>query len=314
MTLAITRHIRHVRAHLASLLAVALATACSAPHPGTPRDPYLAQYARAGELAVQAGDLREAIRWYRSARDRAREMDAPLDVARQAHNLAVILSEAGEWDLAQAAATEARTHFAGDPSGIAASLGLLAKIAEHQGQDERAIQLAREGLSFAQQANARAEDATLRLVLARAALRRGDFETAEKELHAISRKAMARKNALLQAEWEDAQAAWAQATGRLEEAARRRDAQAACYRMAGRFDAMADALEQAATAFEKAGLVDEAALRYFRAARSQAGAGQPQAAQDLLSRAERLAAKANLVTLQSSIAALAAELAIISSE
>ncbi|MBI2437333.1 MAG: hypothetical protein HYV36_00760 [Lentisphaerae bacterium] len=291
------------------LLAIVLAISgagCKTPPEVIRADQEIERNVAVAHGAYAAGDLAKAVIYYQKALQRARVIDSPSGIIRNAYNLAACLAALRSYDAAQAYLDEARLEV--EHSGIPCpELPLLeAKIARAQGQFQEAEDLARTELKKHKALNA---DIQVQWLLLKAELKcdQDQAAAAEIELTAIAPRQLQACRAEIKAETALTRAHIEMRKHSLTEAARQYDMAAAYWRSARRYGDMAAALDQAAHAYEAAGNNSAAADRCYRAARSLFESGQTEQARDLAARALRLATAAKQESLQRQAERLKAE-------
>ncbi|MCX6991901.1 MAG: hypothetical protein NT011_02035 [Kiritimatiellaeota bacterium] len=281
-----------------SLLAalVLVGTGCSTPPQVVRTDPEIERNVAVARGAYAAGSAEKAAIYYQKALQRARVMDSPAEIARNAYNLAACLAALHSYDAAQACLDEARLEFkrAGIPCR---ELPLLeAKIARAQGRSQEAVSLARAELNKNHDQND-AIHIQWQLLLAEL-LCDQDQAAADAELAAIDPKQLKASGAETKAETALTRARIQMLKRHPQEAALQYDIAAGCWQEAGHYSDMASALDQAGHAYEDAGNSALAADRYYRAARSLFESSQFARARDLVDRALPLAVASNQPELQ----------------
>jgi len=290
------------------IAALALAGAgCSTPPNVVRTDPEIERNVAVARGAYAAGSAEKAASYYQKALQRARVMDAPAEIARNAYNLAACLAALRSYDAAQACLDEARREFkrAGIPCR---ELPLLeAKIARAQGRSQEAASLARAELKNTKEPND-AIRTQWHLLLAELLCDQDQAANAEAELAAIGPKQ-------LKASGTDARAETALTRARIQmlkrnpqEAALQYDIAAEYWQAAGRYGDMVNALDQAGHAYEDAGNSPSAADRYYRAARSLCESGQLARAHDVATQALPLAVASHQPELQKQVERLKVEI------
>ncbi len=279
---------------------------CGTPPKPVRQDPELERHTSLAQRAFAAGSPEKASAYYRKALDRARLMDAPAAIGRNAYNLAACLVLLRQDLAAGALLDEADTEF--QRAGVSApEIPLLkARIARRAGRPDDALALLQEPLKifkagqpfFIQyqvlQADllcAKGEATNAAAALAR--VRPGDLAAAEPAVQAEADQVRARL-ALLDRQPRDA--------------AGFQDAAAGHFQQAGRYLEMAQALEEAGKGYEAAGAWDVALNRYYRAIRSLYLAGRTAAADGLMARALVLADQAGTPAMRTKLKQLQADL------
>ena len=112
---------------------LSLCAGCSTPPKVVRIDPEIERNLAVAHGAYASGAAEKAAIYYQKALQRARVMDSPLEIARNAYNLAACLATLQSYDAARACLDEARLEF--QRAGISCrELPLLeAKIARAQG-------------------------------------------------------------------------------------------------------------------------------------------------------------------------------------
>lgn len=251
-------------------LALALAGCASPPKPAERPDPALAQFVSSAQQAFHLGSYERAVRFYTLALQRARAMDLTEEVGKQAYNLSASLLRAERAAdtipyLAEAEAAYARTRRDRGPV-----LLLRARALRTMGQSDDA----RTELQRVVEMNTPSEiqcqgwllygqiacDASDAKEAARALARARSLLSDDPALRA-GVSGLAGRIALLKDNAADAGLEF--------------DKEAEFLRRARRYNDMAEALARAGAAYLKAGTSDAAAQRYYRAARSWQGQGNP---------------------------------------
>jgi tetratricopeptide (TPR) repeat protein len=290
------------------LAALVLAGAgCSTPPKVVRTDPEIERNTAVARGAYAAGAADKAAVHYQKALQRSRVMDAPVEIAHNAYNLAVCLAARRSYDEARSCIDEARLEF--QRAGIACpELPLLeAKIARAQGHLQEAENLARaeqkkpDGLNDAIRVQ-------WQLLLAELLCDQGRADEAQAELAAIGSKQLKASGTETRAQTAQTQARVRILKQNPQEAARQYDTAARLWQEAGRYGEMANALDQAGRAYEDAGDSLSAADRCYRAARSLFESGHTVQAEDPAGRALRLATAAHQSALQKQAERLKAEI------
>lgn len=291
---------------LATALVLACA-GCSTPPQVVRTDPEIERNVAVAHGAYASGSAEKAATYYHKALQRARVMDSPAEIARNAYNLAACLAAARRYDSALACLDEARLEFqrAGIPCR---ELPLLdAKIARAQGRLQEAANLARTELKKTDDPN----DGTRvqwHVLLAELLCDQDQAADADAELAAISPKQFEASGTETKAETALTRARIQMLKRSPQEAALQYDVAAGYWQAAGRYNDMVAALEQAGRAYENAGNHSLAADRYYRAARSLGESGQAAASRALADLALPLAVAASQPDLQRQIERLKAAL------
>jgi len=292
------------------LLVAALVLAgagCSTPPKVVRTDPEIERNVSAARGAYASGSAEKAAVYYRQALQRARVMDAPPEIARNAYNLAACLAALHSYDAALACLDEARLAFQRTAIPCRELPLLEAKIVRAQGHSREAINLAR-----AAQKQPRDPNDAIRIqwqiLLAELLCDQDQAGDADAALAAIDPKQ-------LEASGDDTKAETALTRARVrmlkhkpQEAALQYDIAAGCWQKAGRYGDMAGALAQAGHAYKDAGTLPAAADRYYRAARSLCESGKLARARELAGRALPLAIASRQPDLQRQLERLKAEI------
>ncbi|HMP77015.1 MAG TPA: hypothetical protein PKE12_12040 [Kiritimatiellia bacterium] len=254
-----------------TVLALCGSAGCAGPRVATSSpDAMLAQYISSAQSAFALGSFDRAGRFYELALQRARAMDDAVEVGKQAYNLAASLvlqerpADALPY-LAEAEAAFARLRRDRGPVHLlrARALRASSQAAAAKLEIQRVVELntpnevqCQGWLLYGQIAvdESDAKEAAKALARARSLL------TDDPALRA-GVAALAGRIALLKGEGGDAGLEF--------------DKEAEFMRRAGRFRDMAAALERAGEACARAGDVEAAGFRYYRAARSWHGQGDP---------------------------------------
>jgi len=264
---------------------ILIGAGCSTPPKIARTDPEIERNVAVAHGAYAAGSAEKAAIYYQKALQRARVMDAPSEIARNAYNLAACLAAIRSYDAARACLDEARLEFlrAGTPCP---ELSLLeANIARAQGRYQEAMSLARVELKK----NNDAIRVQWQLLLAELMCDQGQVVEADAELALIGPKQLKASGNEIQAEAALTRARIQMLKKNPQAAAPQYDLAAGYWQAAGRYSEMAIALDQAGRAYEDAGNNPSAADRYYRSARSLFESGQAAQAHDLASRALPLA-------------------------
>ena len=296
---------------MAILAALVLAGAgCTTPPPVVRTDPEIERNVAVARGAYAAGSAEKAAGYYQKALQRARVMDSPAEIARNAYNLAACLAALHSYNAAQACLDEARLEFkrAGIPCR---ELPLLeAKIARAQGNSREALSLARTELQ--KPAKAGGPDDAIRiqwqLLLAELLCDQDQAAAADAELAAIAPKQLKASGTETQAEMALTRARIQMLKRNPQQAALQYDIAAGHWQEAWRYNDMVNALDKAGRACENSGNSPAAADRYYRAARSLFESGQLARASDLAAKALSLAAASNQPDLQRQAERLKAEI------
>ncbi len=272
------------------LAAMFLASAgCSTPPKAVRTDPEIERNVAVARGAYASGSADKAAVYYQKALQRARVIDMPADIARNAYNLAACLAAARQYDAALACLDEARLEF--QRAGVSCrELPLLeAKIVRAQGRLQEAENLARAELAKSREPNDVIR-IQWRLLLAGLLCDQNQADNAESELAAINPKQLKTCGADIRAETALARARIQLLNMNPQAAAPQYDLAASCWQEAGRYDEMVGALDLAGHAYENSGNRPLAADRYYRAARSLGESGRLAPARALADRALPLAA------------------------
>lgn len=296
---------------LAALLlsvSLLLAAGCSSPPKVVRPDPDIERNAAAGRAAFAGGGAEQAAAYYRKALDRARLVDNPAEIGRNAYNLALCLTLMKRYAAARALLDEARAEFgrAGlDPQEIQL---LEAKTARRQGRAAEAVSLAQ---TLAEALAGRKDDACrlqAHLLLADVACDTGGVAQARAELTRADLKLIARAEPGVRAEAAQVQARILMLERKTHDAAVQLDAAAESFREAGRYQEMALALDEAGRAYEFGGEKTAALDRYYRAARSLLMGGDAAQAGEIAGRALPLAERTGNAEFQQRLGRLKTEI------
>ncbi|MBU0715205.1 MAG: hypothetical protein KJ964_07610 [Verrucomicrobia bacterium] len=289
---------------------VMIATGCSTPPKVVRTDPEIERNVAVARGAYAAGSAEKAAIYYQKALQRARIMDSPAEIARNAYNLAACLAALHKYDAALACLDEARLEFqrAGIPCR---ELPLLeAKIALAQGRSREATSLARAELKKPAKVSGPNDAIRVQwhLLLAELLCDQDQADDAEAELAAIAPKQLKASGTDIRAETALTRARIQMLKRNPQAAALQYDIAAQYWQEAGRYIDMANALDQAGHAYENAGNNLSATDRYYRAARSLFESGQLARARDLATQALPLAAASLQPALQNQVERLKAEI------
>lgn len=276
-----------------------LTAGCGTPPKVVRQDPEIERNVALARGAFAAGSAEKAVSYYRKALNRARLMDDPAAIGRNAYNLAACLALLRRDDEARALLDEAHAEF--QRAGIhAREIPLLqARIAHREGKTDEALALAQ-----AQLRTGTPRDPFFiqyQVLLADLLCAKGDAAGAARELARVDRKALAAMEPIVQADAAQVRARLALLDQKPRAAGELLDAAAKHLQQAGQYIEMALALDEAGRAYETAGDVNAAMDRYYRAARSLYLAGQT-------ARAERSMIRAGLLADQSGQAAMLTKL------
>lgn len=295
-----------------SLLAVLVlaGAGCSTPPKTARTDPEIERNVAVARGAYAAGSAEKAAIYYQKALQRARVMDSPSEIARNAYNLAACLAALHSYDAAQACLDEARLEFqhAGIPCR---ELTLLeAKIARAQGRSQEAVSLARAELKKPAKAGGPNDAIRVQwhILLAELLCDQDQAANADTELAAIGPKQLKASGTDIRAEMALTRARIQMLKRNPQEAALQYDIAAGYWQETGRYSDMVSALSQAGRAYENAGNSPSAADRYYRAARSLFESGQLAQARELATQALPLAVASHQPDLQRQLERLKTEI------
>jgi tetratricopeptide (TPR) repeat protein len=259
------------RAMLAGVVMIMMASGCAtAPkEPEVPdlrdNDPMIVQLSATARKAFDTGDIPTSVVLYRRALDRARAMDNPSEIGRNAYNLAAGLIALEEWDEVTGLLAEAEreTIRAG---GDAGPILLLAAEAQMMREEWSAAEVVIDRLEALPVNDVTRGHAYV--LRARIAAERKDAGRAEGFLQRARGHLGKQKDAGLAAAVSEVAAEIALLKGAWSDAAAAYDRQAAWLQRAGRAREMAEALERAGRNYLVAGEGKLAADRFYRSARS----------------------------------------------
>ncbi len=285
-----------------------LSAGCGTPPKVVRADPVLKREAASADTLSAAGSWEKAAAHYSEALRRARQMDAPGQIAAQAYGLAACRAQAGDYAAARALIEEGlvearRAGVSEQPLAL-----LRIRVARLQKSFDEAQAMAMESAQAAEKTGDKLYMARLRVTLAQIACEKGDPARAREHMKSAGPllKKLPADDALL-AEAHVAQAAVCRADREYREAARQCDAAAGVLRAAGRYGDMALVLEDAAQAWADAGEPGLAADRWHRSARSALAAGAVEHAAELIRKGSKSAEEAGDKPLQSAFERLQAE-------
>lgn len=285
-------------------LALAMAVAgCATPGTGT-LDPVVKTLSGSAGAAYQRGELDRAAELYRQARQRARLIDDPGEVARNTYNLALCRMTAGGLDeaaslLAQAAA------LTGNQGGDASRILLAqAEVSRLSGDKATSARLAREALSAGVDREGRVQS----LLLQGEAAAPGDGAEAVKHFKAASSGVTDRTPALIRARL-DALAARLIREKRIPgDPAARQASRAQWLKKAGQYGMMVQALDEAAACYEQDSRWSEAFRCRIGATHSLLAAGDKVSSRAMLRKAADLAERSGDVRNKALVVGLAGEI------
>ncbi len=228
-------------------------------------DPMIVQLSTTARKAFDAGEIPNAVVMYRRALDRARAMDNPREIGRNAYNLATVLIALEEWEELPGLLQEAEreTKRAGDDAGPILLLAAQAQMIEKNWSGAEAAIDRLETLDVSNDVKGQAYVLRARIACERRDAARADafLKRARGYLSkqpepglAASISEVSGHVAMLEEQWADAALAF--------------DRQAAWLQRAGRLPEMAEALESAGKNYASAGDSVSASNRYYRSARS----------------------------------------------
>ncbi len=266
-------------------------------------DPEIRRSADAAGAALAAGATDRAAAGYEAALTRAALIDAPAEIARNAHNLAAVLVSAGRLDEADRRVDQALSSGGFDDAGRANALLLKSAIQRGRGNAEASHDLAEEAFVAAQGIGRRPAMIHARLLCAELDLAADRIPTARLEL-ALARQFVRRDTPPELCAWvERLDGVLLVRDRRFADAAARFDAAAGRLKAAGRYRDMASALVLAGAALDQAESWAAATDRYLRAGRSQAAAGDAADAAESARLAAASAARASDAALQARVQA-----------
>jgi len=228
-------------------------------------DPMIVQLSTTARKAFDAGEIPNAVVMYRRALDRARAMDNPREIGRNAYNLASALIALEEWDEIPGLLQEAEreTKRAGDNAGPILLLAAETQMIEKNWSGAEAAIDRLETLEVSNDVKGQAYVLRARIACERKDAARADafLKRARGYLSkqpepglAAAISEVSGHVAMLEEKWVDAAIAF--------------DRQAAWLQRAGRLPEMAEALESAGKNYATAGDAVSASNRYYRSARS----------------------------------------------
>jgi tetratricopeptide (TPR) repeat protein len=278
---------------VAALLLLAVAAGCASPKAEDRTDPEVKRMAALGHGAFERGRVDQASELYNRALERARLIDDPVEIARNAYNLAACQTMNGQYGVARALLAEARGAYLRMDEAVPPDVWLLeARIARYQGQRDKARELTDKAFRALARAASAETEAQLHLLSADLACDAGDYDKAlsqwleardvagrdpEAQLYGLMAGVRGRiydgqgKSALAAGEYDEAVKAWQQA---------------------GAYGEMARSLQRAGAAYTLSGDRAAAADRYFRSARSLRAQGAHQQARALWEKARAAAEQA----------------------
>ena len=285
---------------------VMLSAGCGTPPKIVRQDPELERNTALAQGAFAAGSPEKAAAYYRNALNRARLMDDPAGIGRNAYNLAACLVLLRQDAAARALLDEADIEF--QRVGISArEIPLLkARIARREGKTEKALVLVQDQLRALKPGNP--FFIQYQVLLADLLCAKGYATNAASELARLNPKELAAAEPLVQAEAAQVRARLALLDRKHAEAGGFQDMAAKQFQQAGQYVEMALALDQAGQAYEAAGELDIALNRYYRAIRSLYLAGRTAAADSLTTRALLVADRAGTAAMRAKIKQLQADL------
>lgn len=292
------------------VLGAALLAGCGTPPPPVRVDPDIERQESVARNAYAVGRVEKAALFYRQALDRARLIDDPKAIGRNAYNLAACLAGLNRWDEARALLEEARAEW--DRAGIEARevAVLAAKVAWWQGRPDEALLITLAQLKRLPGTRADPWRIQFQLLLADLVLGQGDLDRAAKEFAAIDSNGVALCDLNVQADFAWFKARLLVRQKKISEGALAADEAARQLQRVDRFSEMAVALDAAGRGYETSGNADKAVDRYYRSARTRYEMGQLALAGEEVARAlalsERLAlpeAKLRIDRLKSDVEA-----------
>ncbi len=264
-----------------------LAAGCGTPPKVVRQDPELERNMAQAASAFASGAAEKAAAGYRKALDRARLMDDPAAMGRNAYNLAACLVLLRREAEAGAFLDEAEAEFKRAGIGAREIPLLRARIARRAGKTDEALALVQAQLK----APPARDPFTLQyqILLADLLCAKGDAASAAAELARVNPKSLAAEAPVVQANASQVRARIASLEKQPRAAGEFLDLAAKQFQQAGQYVEMALALDEAGQAYEAAGDPQAALDRYYRSARSLFLAGQLDRAARPLAGALRLA-------------------------
>jgi hypothetical protein len=256
-------------------------------------------------LPLQAGDLADTMmNDYRAELDQAMMANASQEIGRTAYNLAMLLLEQNRTSEAEALRREIRIESAGGSENRALGQLLESELVRRRESPREALAAAQLAVTLLDRRSSRELQACCQIKVAHflAELDRTD------DLRAAIREARSilpgKASPLFEVELRWLEARKLETETKPLDAGRTYDAAAALMQDSGLFRGMASILDKSGQCWESAQQDAAAADRYYRAGRSFILAGRADTGQQLLSRAEPLARKANLADLLKQIESL----------
>ncbi|MBU4199892.1 MAG: hypothetical protein KKG09_04880 [Verrucomicrobia bacterium] len=283
-----------------------LTVGCGTPPKVVRQDPEIERNVVLARSAFAAGSAEKAVTYYQKALNRARLMDDPAAIGRNAYNLAACLALLCQDDEARALLDEAHAEF--QRTGITArEIPLLkARLDCRDGNTAEALALVQSQLKAATPKDK--FFLQYQILLADLLCARGDAKGAALELSRVNLKALNAEEPVVQADAAQVRARIALLDQKSREAGEFLDAAAKHLQQAGQYIEMAVALDEAGRAYETAGDRNAAMNRYYRAARSLFLAGQTARAERVMIRAVLLADQSGQAEMRKKIQQLQADM------
>jgi len=260
----------------ATLLAGLILSGCASSKPRTsaPPDPELSRLSSLARASFDKGSALDARRLYEQALTRALATDRSLEIGVASYNLAVCLFAAGDYEAARRHVRVARQELTAAGHDAADTWLLEARLARREGEIEEVRGLAEQGLAALGKRKAPELRAGLLLLRAAVACDAGDALAARIDLTAARNLARHPASALA-AEFAEIEGRILLIEGQPILAAREFDREASLLQESGIYGDMALALVRAGQSYYEAQDWGAACDRYFRAARSLYGQGNP---------------------------------------
>ena len=260
-------------------------TGCATPRLAT-LDPVIRNYADSARVAYERGMPARADELYALALERAKLVNAPNEVARNAYNLALCRMAEGRPVEARALLRPARLTLGHTGAELAQTYGADAEAARPEGRVAEATALAGKALACGPGPDGKVQ---AHLVLAEMAAETNDLETAVIHYRKADRKVSGSTPALLHARLEGLAARLIRGGMMEGDAALRLESRARWFKAAGQYRQMALSLRDAGDAFAVSERPEQAFDCFVRATQSLSAAGENELARETAKRANEVA-------------------------